>query len=200
MRILVTGGAGFIASHVAQAYVEAGHDVLVLDNLSSGRKENVPGGSRFVFGDAGSETAVEAIRTFRPEVLCHHAAQINVRMSVSDPVFDAKENIVSTLVLLEAARKHGVRKVIFASSGGAGYGEQENFPADENHPLKPVSPYGVAKVSVELYLQYYRVQYGMHGAAVLERVRTETGSPRRGGRGRHFLRAAAERAARPHQR
>jgi UDP-glucose 4-epimerase len=97
MRIMVTGGAGFIASHVAQAYVDAGHEVLVLDNLSSGKKENVPDGARFVFGDAGSDTAVEAIRTFRPEVLCHHAAQINVRKSVADPVFDAKENILSTL-------------------------------------------------------------------------------------------------------
>ena len=166
MRIMVTGGAGFIASHVAQAYVEAGHEVLVLDNLSSGKKENVPQGARFVFGDTGSETAVEAIRTFRPEVLCHHAAQINVRKSVADPVFDAKENIVSTLVLLEAAREHGVRKVIFSSSGGAGYGEQEYFPADEKHPLKPVSPYGVAKVSVELYLQYYRVQFGLEYTAL----------------------------------
>jgi len=166
MRIMVTGGAGFIASHVAQAYVEAGHEVLVLDNLSSGKKENVPEGARFVFGDAGSETASEAIRTFRPEVLCHHAAQINVRRSVADPVFDAKENIVSTLVLLEAAREHGVRKVIFSSSGGAGYGEQEYFPADEKHPLKPVSPYGVAKVSVELYLQYYRVQFGLEYTAL----------------------------------
>src|SRR5512140_2080227 len=137
MRIMVTGGAGFIASHVAQACVEAGHAALVLDNLSSGEEENVPEGARFIFGDAGSETAVEAIRTFRPEVLCHHAAQINVRRSVADPVFDAKENIVSALVLLEAAREHGVRKVIFSSSGGAGYGEQEYFPADEKHPLRP---------------------------------------------------------------
>ena len=166
MRIMVTGGAGFIASHVAQAYVEAGHQVLVLDNLSSGKKENVPEGARFVFGDAGSETAVEAVRSFRPEVLSHHAAQINVRRSVADPVFDAKENILSTLVLLEAARENGVRKVIFSSSGGAGYGEQEYFPADEKHPLRPVSPYGVAKVSVELYLQYYRVQYGLEYTAL----------------------------------
>ena len=161
MRILVTGGAGFIGSHIAQAYVDAGHDVLVLDNLSSGKQGNVPQGARFVFGDIGSDTAVEAVRTFRPEVINHHAAQMNVRKSVSDPVFDARENILGSLTLLEAARKEGVRKVIFASSGGAGYGEQEDFPADESHPLRPVSPYGVAKVSVELYLNYYRVQYGL---------------------------------------
>ena len=161
MKILVTGGAGFIGSHVAQAYVDAGHEVLVLDNLSSGKKGNVPERARFVFGDVGSETAVEAVRTFRPEVINHHAAQINVRKSVADPVFDARENILGTLTLLEAARKEGVRKVIFASSGGAGYGEQEDFPADEEHPLRPVSPYGVAKVAVELYLHFYRVQYGL---------------------------------------
>jgi UDP-glucose 4-epimerase len=161
MRIMVTGGAGFIASHVAQAYVEAGHEVLVLDDLSTGKKENVPGGARFVFGDAGSDTAVEAIRTFRPEVLCHHAAQASVRKSVAEPVLDAKENIVGALVLLEAARRHGIRKVIFPSSAVAAYGDQEYFPADENHPLKPVSPHGAAKVSVELYLRYYAVRFGL---------------------------------------
>ncbi|RJP23674.1 MAG: NAD-dependent epimerase/dehydratase family protein [Deltaproteobacteria bacterium] len=166
MRVLVTGGAGFIGSHVSQAYVDAGHEVLVVDNLSSGKKENVPEGARFVFGDVGSDTAVEAVRTFRPEVVNHHAAQINVRKSVEDPVFDARENILGTLTLLEASRKHGVRKVIFSSSGGAGYGEQEYFPADEKHPLRPVSPYGAAKVAVELYLHFYRVQYGLEYTAL----------------------------------
>jgi UDP-glucose 4-epimerase len=166
MRVMVTGGAGFIGSHVSQAYVDAGHEVLVLDNLSSGKKENVPEKARFVFGDAGSDTAVEAVRTFRPEVVNHHAAQINVRKSVEDPVFDARENILGTLNLLEASRKNGVRKVIFSSSGGAGYGEQEYFPADEKHPLRPVSPYGAAKVSVELYLHFYRVQYGLEYTAL----------------------------------
>jgi UDP-glucose 4-epimerase len=166
MRVMVTGGAGFIGSHVSQAYVDAGHEVLVLDNLSSGKKENVPEKARFVFGDAGSDTAVEAVRTFRPEVVNHHAAQINVRKSVEDPVFDARENILGTLNLLEASRKNGVRKVIFSSSGGAGYGEQDYFPADEKHPLRPVSPYGAAKVSVELYLHFYRVQYGLEYTAL----------------------------------
>ncbi|MBP2676192.1 MAG: galE, partial [Deltaproteobacteria bacterium] len=140
MRVMVTGGAGFIASQVAQAYVDAGHEVLVLDNLSSGKKENVPEGAKFVFGEIQSDTAAEAIRTFRPEVVNHHAAQINVRKSVEDPVFDASVNILGSLNLLEAARNSGVRKFIFSSSGGAGYGEQEYFPADEKHPLRPVSP------------------------------------------------------------
>jgi UDP-glucose 4-epimerase len=166
MRILVTGGAGFIGSHIAAAYVDGGHEVLVLDNLSSGKEENVPPGARFVFCDVGSDTAVEAVRTFRPEVINHHAAQINVRRSVTEPVFDARENILGSLTILEAARSAGVRKVIFASSGGAGYGEQEEFPADEGHPLRPVSPYGVAKVSVELYLHFYRVQYGLAHTAL----------------------------------
>ena len=161
MRILVTGGAGFIGSHVAQAYADAGHEVLVLDNLSSGKEENIPRQARFVFGEIQSETAAEAIKTFRPEVINHHAAQINVRKSVEDPAFDANANIIGSLNLLEAARKNGARKIIFASSGGAGYGEQEYFPADENHPIRPVSPYGVAKVSVEHYLHYYKVQYGL---------------------------------------
>jgi len=166
MRILVTGGAGFIGSHVAAAYVEAGHEVLVLDNLSSGKEGNVPPGARFVFCDVGSDTAAEAVRTFHPEVINHHAAQINVRRSVAEPVFDARENILGSLTLLEAARSAEVRKVIFASSGGAGYGEQEEFPADESHPLRPVSPYGVAKVSVELYLHFYRAQYGLSYTAL----------------------------------
>ena len=166
MKILVTGGAGFIGSHVAQAYVDAGHEVLVLDNLSSGKEENVPAGARFVFGDVGSDTAVEAIRTFRPDVVNHHAAQISVRKSVEDPLFDARENILGALNVLEASRRNGVRKVVFASSGGAGYGEQEYFPADESHPMRPVSPYGVAKVAVENYLSFYRAQYGLEYTAL----------------------------------
>ena len=161
MKILVTGGAGFIGSNIADAYVDAGHEVLVLDDLSSGKKENVPAAARFVLCDIGSDTAGEAIRTFRPEVVNHHAAQINVRASVADPGFDATVNILGTIRLLEACRQYGVRKFIFASSGGAGYGEQENFPADESHPLQPVSPYGAAKMSAELYLYFYRAQYGL---------------------------------------
>jgi len=142
MRIMVTGGRDSSPRMSRRRTWKRDTRFLVLDNLSSGKKENVPEGARFVFGEAGSETAVEAIRTFRPEILCHHAAQINVRKSVADPVFDAKENIVSTLVLLEAAREHGVRKVLFSSSGGAGYGEQEYFPADEKHRCAPFPPTG----------------------------------------------------------
>ena len=166
MKILVTGGAGFIGSNVAEAYVDAGHEVLVIDNLSSGKKENVPAAARFVLCDIESDTAAEAIRTFRPEVVNHHAAQINVRASVADPKFDAEVNILGTIRLLEACRQNGVRKFLFASSGGAGYGEQETFPADETHPIRPVSPYGAAKIAAELYLHFYRVQYGLDYTAL----------------------------------
>jgi len=166
MRILVTGGAGFIGSHVAEAYVRAGHEVLVLDDLSSGKKENVPDEARFVLCDVDSETAAEAVRTFRPEVVNHHAAQMNVRRSVADPLFDARVNILGTLRLLEASREAGVRKVVFASSGGAGYGEPEGAASKERQPVRPVSPYGVAKMSVELYLHYYRVQHGLDYTAL----------------------------------
>ncbi len=166
MRIMVTGGAGFIGSHVADAYVGEGHEVMVIDNLSSGKKENVPSAARFVLCDVTSDTAVEAVRTFRPEIVNHHAAQINVRASVTDPQFDAQVNILGSIRLLEASRQSGVRKFIFASSGGAGYGEQERFPAEETHPIRPVSPYGAAKMSVELYMNYYRAQYGLEYTAL----------------------------------
>lgn len=166
MRILVTGGAGFIGSHVADAYLAEGHDVMVLDNLSTGKQENVPAGAKFVLGDICSDVAEEAIRTFRPEILNHHAAQMDVRRSVADPIFDAQVNLLGLLRLLEASRRSGVRKVVFASSGGAGYGEQDYFPADEKHPIRPVSPYGVAKMATEMYLHYYRVQYGLDYTAL----------------------------------
>lgn len=159
MRILITGGAGFIGSNVADGYTAEGHEVLVVDDLSSGKETNIPRQARFVLSDIGSDTAIEAIRSFRPDIVNHHAAQINVRASVRDPEHDARVNILSTLRLLEGCREHGVKKFLFASSGGAGYGEQERFPADETHPVRPVSPYGVAKMSVELYLHFYRVQY-----------------------------------------
>jgi len=161
MRILITGGAGFIGSNVADRYVAEGHDLLILDDLSSGKERNIPREARFVLCDIGSDTALEAIRSFRPEVVNHHAAQINVRASVRDPQYDARVNILSTLRLLEGCRENGVRKFLFASSGGAGYGEQEEFPADETHPVRPVSPYGASKMAVELYLHYYGAQHGI---------------------------------------
>lgn len=166
MKILVTGGAGFIGSHISDAYLAAGHEVMVLDDLSTGKEENVPAGAKFVLGDICTDVAEEAIRTFRPEILNHHAAQMDVRRSVADPAFDARVNLLGMLRLLEAGRQNGLRKVIFASSGGAGYGEHDYFPADEKHPIRPVSPYGVAKMATEMYLHFYRVQYGIDYTAL----------------------------------
>jgi UDP-glucose 4-epimerase len=161
MRIAITGGAGFIASHIADAYAALGHQLLIIDDLSSGRREQVPAAAQFVHADIRSSEARAAIAAFRPDVLNHHAAQMDVRRSVADPVFDSQVNIGGFLNLLEAAKSAGTRRVIFASSGGAAYGEQERFPADEGHPTAPASPYGVAKRAGELYLDSYRQMYGL---------------------------------------
>ncbi len=160
MRVLVTGGAGFIGSHVVDHLLASGHEAAVVDNLSSGRRENVSEEARFYEADirGGCE---EAFEEFRPEVLCHHAAQIDVQRSVREPDFDAEVNVLATLRLLENCVAHGVEKVLFASSGGAVYGEQQEFPATEDHPQYPVSPYGVAKLACERYLHVYHGQYGL---------------------------------------
>jgi UDP-glucose 4-epimerase len=160
MRIVLSGGAGFIGSHVAEHLLERGHEVLVVDALSSGRRENVPEGARFFEEDIRSGCQ-EIFKEFRPEVLCHQAAQMDVRRSVREPDFDAGINILGTIRLLENCVEHGVRKVVFASTGGAIYGEQLEFPATENHPQYPISPYGVSKLAAERYLHYYRAQYGL---------------------------------------
>lgn len=159
--ICVTGGAGFIGSHVAEALVAAGHQVVIVDDLSSGRKENVPEGAELAVLDIRSEEAGRLLVERGVEVLVHHAAQMDVRRSVEDPVFDAEVNIVGLLKLLEAARGGSLIQVVFASTGGAIYGEQDFSPANESHPVRPVSPYGVAKLACERYLFYYHVQYGL---------------------------------------
>jgi len=164
--VCVTGGAGFIGSHVAEALVAAGHRVLIVDDLSSGRKENIPAGAEFHQLDIRSRQAAMLLERAGVEVLVHHAAQMDVRRSVADPCFDAEVNVVGTLNLLEAGRRGGVGQVVFASTGGAIYGEQKSFPADEDHPLRPLSPYGVAKLAVERYLWFYHVEYGLDVTAL----------------------------------
>jgi UDP-glucose 4-epimerase len=156
MRILVTGGAGFIGSHVVDAYIRAGHDVGVLDDLSRGKRENINPEASFTRMDLRSPDLKDFLAENQFDCINHHAAQIDVRLSISDPVRDAMINVVGTLNLLEAARLTGTRTIIFASTGGAIYGAQRRFPATEEHPTAPMNPYGVAKRSIEHYLEYYR--------------------------------------------
>lgn len=161
MRILVTGGAGFIGSHVVDAYIEAGHHVAVVDNLSTGRRENLNPAATFYEVDIRSEALLEVFKQEQPEVVNHHAAQVAVLRSMREPGFDADVNILGSLNLLECARRTGVRKIIFISSGGAIYGEPRYLPCDEEHPIFPLSPYGASKAAFEKYLYLYKRSYGM---------------------------------------
>lgn len=166
MNILVTGGAGFIGSHIADKLIELGHNVSIIDNLSSGKEENINPKANFYKIDINDDKIIEIFKENKFDAVYHEAAQMNVRFSVEDPKFDANANIIGSINLLEAARKTGVKKFIFASSGGAIYGEQEEFPAKENHPQNPCSPYGIAKLSVEKYMFYYKEVYGMDYVAL----------------------------------
>ena len=159
MKVLVTGGAGFIGSHVVDAYVAAGHEVVVVDDLSTGKRENLNPKTKFHQLDIQDPKVIDLIRDERPAVVNLHAAQMDVRRSVADPVFDARVNLIGLIQCLEGARKANVRRVIFVSSGGAAYGEQEAFPAPETHPTNPVSPYGVSKRAGELYAFFYKAEY-----------------------------------------
>jgi UDP-glucose 4-epimerase len=161
VKILVTGGAGFIGSNLADSFIREGHQVTIVDNLSTGLESNVNKKAKFFKVDVRSAVMDKIFERTKPDVLCHHAAQIDVRKSTADPIFDAEVNIVGSLNLLNACVKHQVKKVIFASTGGAIYGEQDYFPADENHPADPLSPYGVAKLTIEKYLHFYRETYGI---------------------------------------
>ena len=160
MKVLLTGGAGFIGSHVADCLLARGHDVAVVDDLSTGKKENVPKGAIFYERDIRDGCA-EIFEEFRPEALSHQAAQMDVRRSVREPDFDAQVNVLATIRLLEDCARYGVEKVVFASTGGAIYGEQREFPAPEDHPQYPLSPYGVSKLAAERYMHFYLVQYDL---------------------------------------
>src|SRR5215218_298463 len=160
MKVLLTGGAGFIGSHVAEQLLAEGHEVATIDNLSTGKAENLPKDVRFYEVDirTGCE---EVFREFRPKAVCHQAAQMDVRRSVREPEFDADVNVLGTVRLLENCVKHDVQQFVFASTGGAVYGEQEAFPAPEDHRQYPISPYGVSKLAAERYLHFYYVQHGL---------------------------------------
>ena len=155
--LLITGGAGFIGSHLAEDALAHGDRVVVLDNLSTGKRENVPAGATFYQRDISDPGLDELVADEKIDVVSHHAAQVNVRISIADPTADARTNILATLDLIAACKKSGVRRLLFASSGGSVYGEQQVYPCDETHPTHPTSPYGCAKLAVELYLDAFRV-------------------------------------------
>ena len=161
MKIIVTGGAGFIGSHIVDQYIANGFDVIVIDDLSTGHTQNINPLAKFYKLDI-CDPAVEAIfDKERPDVVNHHAAQMDVRRSVTDPIFDAHTNILGSLNLLECSRKYGVQRFIYVSSGGAVYGEPEYLPCDELHPVAPICPYGASKHTVEHYLYMYHLNYGL---------------------------------------
>ncbi len=161
MRILVTGGAGFIASHVVDGFRAQGHEVAVLDNLSTGNRANIPSGVTLYERDIRDPELDDVFVDFKPEVVDHHAAQANVPSSVHDPVNDASINILGSLNLISRASKHGVRKFIYISSGGAMYGEPESLPVSESAPARPLSPYGASKQAVEAWLGVYQRTFGL---------------------------------------
>lgn len=166
MRVLITGGAGFIGSHVVERYLEGGWEVSVLDDLSTGRRANVPNGVELLVGNLAEPGLQALLENVEFDLVNHHAAQIDVRVSVNDPGLDAKINLVGLLNLLEVVRSRGMKPVLFASSGGVLYGEAEVVPTPENAPKLPFSPYGVAKLASEYYLQYYALVHGLRYAAL----------------------------------
>jgi len=161
MKVLVTGGAGFIGSHLVDRLVQEGHEVIIVDNLVTGKRRNINRAARFYKLDIQSWRLERVFRNERPNVVMHLAAQMDVRKSVEDPMFDAQVNILGTLNVLQQAVKHGVRKVVFSSSGGAIYGEQEIYPEPESHVTRPLSPYGLSKLCGEQYLSYYQRSSGL---------------------------------------
>ena len=165
-KVVVTGGAGFIGSHVADAFLAAGDDVTILDDLSSGRRENVPASATLVQADVRSPEARDLLATGGFTVLDHHAAQMDVRRSVEKPAFDADVNVVGLLNLMEGARAGGVRRVVFASSGGTVYGEGSALPVGETAAKLPTSPYGTAKLASEYYLATFGLLYGIEAVAL----------------------------------
>jgi UDP-glucose 4-epimerase len=160
-RILITGGAGFIGSHVADGYIEAGYDVSIVDNLYTGRKEIINSAARFYNIDIRSEELEDVFKKEQPEIVNHHAAQMSVPDSVKDPRFDAEVNVIGFINILQYSIKYGVKKIIFISSGGAIYGEAEEYPTSESYIPEPLSPYAITKLISENYLKFYRHQHGL---------------------------------------
>jgi UDP-glucose 4-epimerase len=162
MKICITGGAGFIGSNIAEKYLELGHEVVVIDNLSLGFRENIPANAKFYEVDINDIGLIKIFEEEKFDIVNHHAAQMSVRHSVSLPLDDAQTNIMGGINLFDCAAKTKVKKVIFASSAGTVYGEQTEFPCDETHVNMPISPYGVSKFATEKYLQYYHSVFGVN--------------------------------------
>ena len=174
MKILVTGGAGFIGSHVVDRYLREGHTVCVLDNLVTGNRQNLNPQARFFEGDIRDHKAVDQLlASERFDLVNHHAAQMDVRKSTEDPLYDAEVNVLGSINLIMNAVRHGVKKIIYISTGGAVYGEPKRLPVEEDHPINPECQYGISKHTVEHYLYLYRLLYKLEG-----RPRTRTSSPR----------------------
>jgi UDP-glucose 4-epimerase len=161
MKVLVTGGAGFIGSHVVDAYIKNGYQVAIVDDLSTGRRSNLNPEAVFYQMDIRSSEIESVFEKERPDYINHHAAQMDVRRSVVDPLFDADVNIRGSLNLIENARKFGIKRFVYISTGGAVYGEPVYLPCDEDHPINPICPYGASKHTVEHYLYMYHTNYGL---------------------------------------
>ncbi|NJC95337.1 MAG: NAD-dependent epimerase/dehydratase family protein [Anaerolineae bacterium] len=161
-KILVTGGAGFIGSHVVELFLEKGYEVVILDDLSTGRESNLNPGAKFYKMDIRDPRIREVFAAERPDYVSHHAAQMDVRRSVAQPLFDADVNILGSINLIECAKEFGVRHFVYISTGGAVYGEPERLPCDESHPINPICQYGASKHTVEHYLYMYNVNYGLN--------------------------------------
>jgi UDP-glucose 4-epimerase len=166
MQVIVTGGAGFIGAHTCRALLAKGHRVAAVDDLSHGTREAVPDGVELLVLDVRDPKLMTEMEKRRPDAVVHLAAQMDVRKSVADPLFDASVNVLGTLGALEAAKRAGARRFVFASSGGAVYGEQDVFPATEEHPRRPASPYGTSKLCGEEYVEYYRRNHGLSTLAL----------------------------------
>lgn len=161
MKVLIAGGAGFIGSNIVDQLIDDGFEIVVVDDLSSGHEKNINKKAKFYNLNITDSKLESVFQEEQPDYVSHHAAQKNVRLSVSDPVHDAKVNVLGTINILQNCVRYKVKKVIFASTGGAIYGEQEMFPAPEDHPVRPISPYGITKLVAEHYLYYYKIIYGL---------------------------------------
>ncbi|MEK6859430.1 MAG: NAD-dependent epimerase/dehydratase family protein [Nanoarchaeota archaeon] len=162
VKVLVTGGAGFIGSHIVDFLILNGYDVVIIDNLSTGKEKNINSRARFYLADITNLDEIESVfAKEKPEIVIHAAAQVMLRKSIEDPVYDARTNIFGTINVLEACRKNNVKKIIYTSTGGARYGEPEYIPVDEKHSLKPLAPYGISKHTAEHYVHAYFKIYGI---------------------------------------